>query len=102
MVHYNNSSEQVSSDGFVLIMNRDKKESDEPATQERPNFKKHHVSTTGNPDDLAELYELTEEPPCGQVVPSPGMNPVHLQEVLEILAKGFVADHPECSNTQWP
>jgi len=102
VVHYNNSSEQVSSDGFVLFMNRDKKVPDPPETSERPNFKKHHVSTTGTPADLATLYELIEDPPCRQVVPNPGMNPVHLQEVLETLVKGFVADHPECSNTQWP
>lgn len=102
MVHYNNSSKPVPSDGFVLIINRDKRDSHAPATSERPNFKKHHVATTGSAADLATLYELTDEPPCGQVVPHPGVDPVHLEEVLAILAEGFVADHPECSNTQWP
>jgi len=105
-VRYNsNKKAEVDADGFVFIGNRERYNFELPIPAEpdrfgqRPDFKKYYRITTGNPDDLATLYELEEA--CDPLIPNPSyIKAKHLDEARAIAR--VVADHPECSNTQWP
>ena len=112
VIDYDGTLVNVPANGYVFIGNREKKPSErtgnevvdeipaQVASGERPDFKKYHVVTTGVPDELANLYELSSKP-CDPLIANPSyIKANHRDDAIDIAR--IVADHPECSNTQWP